>query len=79
LADKNSRKPSECLTLAAIFPGRRNNNSRTQKLQSAASSKWEQKTERMDTMTIIDIFIAALWVAMFYGVARDIKKRYEKQ
>lgn len=37
------------------------------------------KKERMDTMTIIDIFIAALWVAMFYGVARDIKKRYEKQ
>ena len=33
-----------------------------------------KKTDRMDTMTIIDIFIAALWVAMFYGVARDIKR-----
>jgi hypothetical protein len=43
LADKKSRKPSECLALAAIFWGRRNINFWTQKLQSAASSEWEQK------------------------------------
>jgi hypothetical protein len=41
LADKNYRKPSEWLALAAIFLGRRNNNSWTQELQSAAKPEGE--------------------------------------